>query len=160
MQTDAQPVTGFQTHTLLRTPLTRSLLCLQLSSLKHGDVSSSHARRHSLARWQSRPDPYTIPSVSVYTRRWWRIMAVGAQPAAVECILKQDPPIPVPNGAPPLAETFHWADIAPEPSRLLDQGQPWKRGQHCKEAMMISFYTHCISTIIFFNVGFPLIVSF
>ena len=27
-------------------------------------------------------------------------------------------PIPVPDGAPPLADIFHWADIAPEPSRI------------------------------------------
>ena len=53
-----------------------------------------------------------------YTRRWWSILAMGAQTAAVDCILNQDSPIPVPKGAPPLADIFHWADIAPEPSRI------------------------------------------
>ena len=53
-----------------------------------------------------------------YTRRWWSILAMGAQTAAVDCILNQDSPIPVPDGAPPLADIFHWADIAPEPSRI------------------------------------------
>ena len=36
----------------------------------------------------------------------------------VDCILKQDSPIPVPDGASPLEDIFHWADIAPEPSRI------------------------------------------
>ena len=53
-----------------------------------------------------------------YTRRWWSILAMGAQTAAVDCILNQDSPIPVPDGAPPLADIFHWADIPPEPSRI------------------------------------------
>ena len=53
-----------------------------------------------------------------YTRRWWSILAMGAQTAAVDCILNQYSPIPVPIGAPPLADILHWADIAPESSRI------------------------------------------
>ena len=55
-----------------------------------------------------------------YTLRWWSIfiLAMVAQAAAVDFILNQDSPIPVSNGAPPLADIFHWADIAPDPSRI------------------------------------------
>ena len=53
-----------------------------------------------------------------YTRRWWSILAMGAQSAAIDCILGQDPQVWVPRGAPPLAVDLAWADVAPEPSRL------------------------------------------
>ena len=53
-----------------------------------------------------------------YTREWWAILATGAQAAAIDCILGQDPQVWVPHGAPPLAVDLAWADVAPEPSRL------------------------------------------
>ena len=53
-----------------------------------------------------------------YTRKWWAILATGAQSAAIDCILGQDPQVWVPRGAPPLAVDLVWADGAPEPSRL------------------------------------------
>ena len=34
-----------------------------------------------------------------YIRWWWSILAMGAQKAAVDCILNQDSPIPVPMSA-------------------------------------------------------------
>ena len=45
-------------------------------------------------------------------------LATGAQSAAIDCILGQDPQVWVPHGAPPLAVDLAWADVAPEPSRL------------------------------------------
>ena len=54
-----------------------------------------------------------------YTRRWWSILAMGAQTAAIDCILGKDPQVWVPQGAPPLASVLAWADIAPEPSRVV-----------------------------------------
>ena len=53
-----------------------------------------------------------------YTRRWWSILAMGAQSAAIDCILGKDPQVWVPHGAPSLASVLAEADIAPEPSRL------------------------------------------
>ena len=54
-----------------------------------------------------------------YTRKWWAILAMGAQSAAVDCILGRDPQVWVPQEAPPLASVLAWADIAPEPSRVV-----------------------------------------
>ena len=54
-----------------------------------------------------------------YTRRWWRILAMGAQTATVDCILGTDPQVWAPQGAPPLASVLAGADIAPEPSRVV-----------------------------------------
>ena len=54
-----------------------------------------------------------------YTRRWWSILAMGAQTAAIDCILGKDPQVWVPQSAPPLASVLAWADIAPEPSRVV-----------------------------------------
>ena len=53
-----------------------------------------------------------------YTRRWWAILAMGAQSAAVDCILGRDPQVWVPHEAPSLASVLAWADVAPEPSRM------------------------------------------
>ena len=53
-----------------------------------------------------------------YTRRWWSILAMGAQCAAIDCILGQDPQVWIPHGEPPLATVLAQADIAPEPSRV------------------------------------------
>ena len=53
-----------------------------------------------------------------YTRRWWSILAMGAQSAAIDCILGRDPQVWVPHQQPPLASVLAEADIAPEPSRL------------------------------------------
>ena len=53
-----------------------------------------------------------------YTKKWWAVLATGAQSAAIDCILGQDPQVWVPRGAPPLAVDLAWADVAPEPSRL------------------------------------------
>ena len=53
-----------------------------------------------------------------YTRRWWSILAMGAQSAAIDCILGRDPQVWVPHGEPPLATVLADADIAPEPSRI------------------------------------------
>ena len=53
-----------------------------------------------------------------YTRRWWSILAMGAQPAAIDCILGRDPQVWVPHGEPPLAAVLADADLAPEPSRI------------------------------------------
>ena len=46
-----------------------------------------------------------------YTRRWWSILAMQAQSAAIDCILGQDPQVVVPHDAPPLASVLAWADI-------------------------------------------------
>ena len=54
-----------------------------------------------------------------YTRRWWSILAMGAQSAAIDCVLGQDPQVWLPQTAPPLASVLAWADIAPEPSRVV-----------------------------------------
>ena len=65
-----------------------------------------------------------------FTRRWWSILAMGAQSAfsrhpqdvesaAIDCILGQDPQVVVPHASPPLASDLAWADIAPEPSRVV-----------------------------------------
>ena len=54
-----------------------------------------------------------------YTRRWWSILAMGAQSAAIDCILGQDSKVCIPRGeGPPLASVLAWADVAPEPSRM------------------------------------------
>ena len=54
-----------------------------------------------------------------YTRRWWSILAMQAQSAAIDCIFGQDPQVVVPHDPPPLASVLAWADIAPEPSRVV-----------------------------------------
>ena len=53
-----------------------------------------------------------------YTRKWWAILAMGAQSAAVDCILGRDKQVWAPEGSPPLASVLAWADVAPEPSRV------------------------------------------
>ena len=53
-----------------------------------------------------------------YTRRWLSILAMGAQSAAIDCILGRGPHVWVPHGEPPLATVLADADIAPEPSRI------------------------------------------
>ena len=54
-----------------------------------------------------------------FTRKWWSILAMQAQSAAIDCILGQDPQVVVPHDAPPLASVLAWADLAPEPSRVV-----------------------------------------
>ena len=54
-----------------------------------------------------------------YTRRWWSILAMGAQSAAIDCVLGQDPQVWLLQSAPPLASVLAWADVAPEPSRVV-----------------------------------------
>ena len=54
-----------------------------------------------------------------YTRRWWSILAMGAQSAAIDCILGRDPQVWVPHGEPPLASVLADADIPLEPSRVV-----------------------------------------
>ena len=54
-----------------------------------------------------------------YTRRWWSILAMGAQSAAIDCIFGRDPEVCVPHRPPPLATVLAEADIAPEPSRVV-----------------------------------------
>ena len=54
-----------------------------------------------------------------YTRRWWSILAMGAQSAAIDCIFGRDPEVWVPHRPPPLATVLAEADIAPEPSRVV-----------------------------------------
>ena len=54
-----------------------------------------------------------------YTRRWWSILAMGAQSAAIDCVFGQDPQPCIPEDEPPLASVLAWADIAPEPSRVV-----------------------------------------
>ena len=54
-----------------------------------------------------------------YTRRWWSILAMGAQSAAIDCILGQDPQVWAPQGLPPLGQILADADIGPEPSRVV-----------------------------------------
>ena len=54
-----------------------------------------------------------------YTRRWWSILAMGTQSAAIDCILGRDPQVWVPHGKPPLAAVSADADIAPVPSRVV-----------------------------------------
>ena len=92
-----------------------------------------------------------------YTRRWWSILAVGVRTAAVDYILNQDSPIPVPNGAPPLADIFHWADSLPSRLGLLDQGPPWKRGQQRNEAAILPFSIRGNCIILFVVSSFPLV---
>ena len=53
-----------------------------------------------------------------FTRRWWSILAMGAQSAAIDCILGQDPQVWIPHGSPPLASVLAQADIAPAASRM------------------------------------------
>ena len=53
-----------------------------------------------------------------YTRRWWSILAMGVQSAAIDCVLGQDPKPTVPEAKPSLASVLAWADIAPVPSRM------------------------------------------
>ena len=54
-----------------------------------------------------------------YSRRWWSILAMGAQSAAIDCILGQGSQVWIPHGSPPLASVLADADIAPEPSRVV-----------------------------------------
>ena len=54
-----------------------------------------------------------------YTRRWWAILAMGAQSAAVDCVLCRDPLVWTPQEEPSLSSVLSWADIAPEPSRVV-----------------------------------------
>ena len=54
-----------------------------------------------------------------YTRRWWSILAMGAQSAAIDCIFGRDPQVWVSHRPPPLATVLAEADIAPEPSRVV-----------------------------------------
>ena len=44
---------------------------------------------------------------------------MGAQSAAIDCILGRDPQVWVPHGEPPLATVLADADLAPEPSRVV-----------------------------------------
>ena len=53
-----------------------------------------------------------------HTCRWWRILAMGAESAAIDCIFGRDPQVWVPH-RPPLATVLAEADIAPEPSRVV-----------------------------------------
>ena len=53
-----------------------------------------------------------------YTRKWWAILAMGTQSAAVDCILDRAPQVWAPEEVPPLASILAWADVAPEPSRV------------------------------------------
>ena len=53
-----------------------------------------------------------------YTRKWWSILAMGAQSAAIDCILGRDPQVWIPQGSQPLASVLAYADLAPEPSRI------------------------------------------
>ena len=43
---------------------------------------------------------------------------MGAQCAAIDCILGQDPQVWIPHGSPPLASVLAQADIAPAASRM------------------------------------------
>ena len=64
--------------------------------------------------------PLLCRSVALaYTRKWWAILAMGAQSAAIDCVLGRDQQVWVPHGSPPLASVLAWADIAPEPSRVV-----------------------------------------
>ena len=44
---------------------------------------------------------------------------MGAQSAAIDCILGNDPQVWIPHAAPPVASVLAWADIAPELSRVV-----------------------------------------
>ena len=46
-----------------------------------------------------------------YTMRWWGILLVDAQTAAIDCILGQDSPVTLQGQDPPLATVFQWADL-------------------------------------------------
>ena len=54
-----------------------------------------------------------------YTRRWWSILAMQAQSAAIDCILGRNQQMWIPHGEPPLATVLADADIPPEPSRMF-----------------------------------------
>ena len=69
-----------------------------------------------------RPSPHPLlrrSAALAYTRRWWSILAMGAQSAAIDCILGQDPQVWAPQGSPPLGQILADADIGPEPSRVV-----------------------------------------
>ena len=53
-----------------------------------------------------------------YTRRWWSLLSVGVQTAAVDCILGRDSPPGVHGTVPSLANVLTMADVPPEPSRM------------------------------------------
>ena len=53
-----------------------------------------------------------------YSRRWWSILAMGSQSAAIDCILGQGSQVWIPRGEPPLGLVLADADVAPEPSRI------------------------------------------
>ena len=60
------------------------------------------------------------PTLDVRARiKWWSILAMGAQSAAIDCILGQDPQVWAPRGSPPLGQILADADIGPEPSRVV-----------------------------------------
>ena len=44
---------------------------------------------------------------------------MGAQTAAIDCILGRGPRPCIQEDEPPLASVLAWADIAPEPSRIV-----------------------------------------
>ena len=52
-------------------------------------------------------------TILAYTKRWWSILSVGAQTAAIDCILGQDSPVTHQDQDPPLATVFQWADLGP-----------------------------------------------
>ena len=51
--------------------------------------------------------------------RCFKFLAMGAQSAAIDCILGQDPQVWAPQGSPPLGQILADADIGPEPSRVV-----------------------------------------
>ena len=59
-----------------------------------------------------------LSAALAYTKRWWGILSMGAQTAAIDCILGQDSPVTLHGQDPPLATLFQWVDLGPEPSRL------------------------------------------
>ena len=59
-----------------------------------------------------------IDENEVKTRKWWAILAMGTQSAAVDCILDREPQVWAPEEVPPLASILAWAEVAPEPSRV------------------------------------------
>ena len=71
--------------------------------------TGSPRKTFALARWMQHE----------ITRRWWSILAMGAQSAAIDCIFGRDPQVWVPHRPPPLATVLAEADIAPEPSRVV-----------------------------------------
>ena len=63
--------------------------------------------------------PLRRSAALAYMKRWWSILSVGAQTAAIDCIIGQDSSVTLLGQDPPPATVFQWADLEPDPSRII-----------------------------------------